>query len=144
MRLARVGMENVAGFVRDGMEGWRAAGMSAATLPQISVAELDQRIASQGLQVLDVRREPEWQDGHIRGAHWWPLDNFPHALPLLHPEQPIAVHCKSGYRSSIASSLLQQAGFKRVVNVTGGFDAWQSAGLPVAKEGAEARAKQVA
>jgi hydroxyacylglutathione hydrolase len=142
-RLARVGLENVAGFIRDGVAGWRAAGMPVAALPQISPKELHQRLAKDEVQVLDVRREPEWTAGHIAGAHWWPLDYFQHALPLLDPTEPVAVHCKSGFRSSIASSLLQHAGFKHVTNVVGGFDAWKEAGLPfVTAESEEAAVKQ--
>jgi hydroxyacylglutathione hydrolase len=80
--------------------------------------------------VLDVRREPEWDAGRIEGATWWPLDNFRVSPPEIDHEAPIAVHCKGGYRSMIASSLLQRAGFKNVINVVGGFDAWQQAKLP--------------
>jgi hydroxyacylglutathione hydrolase len=84
------------------------------------------------LQVLDVRREPEWDAGHIESATWWPLDNFRVSPPEIDHDAPIAVHCKGGYRSLIASSLLQRAGFRDVVNVVGGFDAWQAAKLPLA------------
>jgi hydroxyacylglutathione hydrolase len=51
----------------------------------------------------------------------------------LDPERTVAVHCKGGYRSAIAASLLRRAGFRQVVNVSGGFDAWKAAGLPVAE-----------
>jgi rhodanese-related sulfurtransferase len=87
-----------------------------------------------GTQVLDVRREPEWEAGHIAGASWWPLDNFKIAPPEIDRSLPIAVHCKGGYRSMIACSLLQRAGFQNVVNVVGGFDAWILAHLPVVTE----------
>jgi hydroxyacylglutathione hydrolase len=87
-----------------------------------------------GLQVLDVRREPEWEAGHIAGATWWPLDNFKVAPPEIDRNLAIAVHCKGGYRSMIACSLLQRAGFQNVVNIVGGFDAWQQAKLPVVTE----------
>jgi len=80
--------------------------------------------------VLDVRREPEWDAAHIENATWWPLDNFRVSPPELDHDAPIAIHCKSGYRSMIASSLLQRAGFKHVIDVSGGFDAWQQANLP--------------
>ena len=73
---------------------------------------------------------PEWDAGHIEGANWWPLDNFRVAPPEMDHEAPVAVHCKGGYRSMIASSLLQRAGFKNVINVVGGLDAWQQAKLP--------------
>jgi len=133
MRLARVGIEDVRGYLQGGVQRWKAAGLGVATLPQMSVQELDARIRGKGLHVLDVRREPEWQAGHIEEAVWWPLDKFNLGLPPADKDVPLAVHCKSGYRSMIACSLLQGAGFN-VINVSGGFDAWQQAKLPVASE----------
>jgi hydroxyacylglutathione hydrolase len=134
MRLARVGLEDARGYLRGGIEAWKQAGLPLATLPEISVGDLGDRLRNSGLQVLDVRREPEWEAGHIEGASWWPLDNFKVAPPEIDRNVPIAVHCKGGYRSMIACSLLQRAGFQNVINVVGGFDAWQQAKLPVATE----------
>ena len=68
------------------------------------------------------------------GAAWWPLDNFKVSPPEMDREATVAVHCKSGYRSMIAGSLLRRAGFKNVINVVGGFDAWRDAKLPVVSE----------
>ncbi len=62
-------------------------------------------------------------------ADWYPLDRFKAALPQLESNATVAVHCKSGYRSMIACSLLQRAGHN-VINVIGGFDAWEKAQLP--------------
>ena len=131
MRLARVGIEDLPGYLEGGIEGWKQAGSPLAQLPQITVQELSTRRQSGGLQVLDVRRESEWQAGHIDGVDWYPLDRFKAALPQPEQNVPIAVHCKSGYRSMIACSLLQRAGYS-VINVLGGFDAWEQAKLPVA------------
>ncbi|MGB8919413.1 MAG: rhodanese-like domain-containing protein [Candidatus Sulfotelmatobacter sp.] len=134
MRLARIGLEDARGYLRGGIAAWNEAGLPLATLPQMSVAALNERLQGSNLQVLDVRREPEWEAGHIEGASWWPLDNFKVAPPEIDREVPTAVHCKGGYRSMIACSLLLRAGFRNVVNVVGGFDAWQGAKLPVAVE----------
>jgi hydroxyacylglutathione hydrolase len=98
---------------------------------QITAEELHSRLEARGVQVLDVRRQPEWDAGHIEGATWWPLDNFKVSPPEIDRDAPLAVHCKSGYRSIIASSLLERAGFRHLLNVAGGFDAWQQARLPV-------------
>lgn len=130
MRLARVGIENVRGYLDGGIAGWKRAEFRLAETAQITVQELHERLGSGGLEVLDVRREPEWQAGHIENVVWWPLDSFKVAPPGIAHEERIAVHCKSGYRSMIACSLLQRAGFSYVINVTGGFDAWQQANLP--------------
>jgi len=130
MRLARVGIEDLPGYLEGGIEGWKRAGFPLAQLQQVTVQELSTRLQSGGLQALDVRREGEWQAGHIAGADWYPLDRFKAALPHLEQNALIAVHCKSGYRSMIACSLLQRAGYS-VINVIGGFDAWEQATLPV-------------
>jgi len=131
IRLARVGIEDLAGYLEGGIEAWKRAGFSLAEMPQVTVPALYELLVSQRISVLDVRREPEWQAGHIEDAAWWPLDNFKISPPEINPDTMIAVHCKSGYRSMIACSLLQRAGFSNVVNVVGGFDAWQQAKLPI-------------
>ena len=130
LRLARVGIEDPRGFLQSGIAAWKQAGLPVADVPQITVQELSQRRSAR-LQLLDVRREPEWQAGHIEGAEWFPLDNFKISAPELDPSAPVAVHCQGGYRSMIACSLLQRAGIENVINVAGGFDAWRQAGLPV-------------
>src|SRR6267154_1878512 len=134
MRLARVGLEDARGYLKDGIEAWSRAGLPLITLPEISAEALSQKLKSNGWHVLDVRREPEWEAGHIADASWWPLDNFKVSPPEIDRNLTIAVHCKGGYRSMIACSLLQRAGFQNVVNVVGGFDAWQEAKLPVVTE----------
>lgn len=130
LRLARVGIEDPRGFLQGGIAAWKQAGFPVADVPQITVQELSRK-RGQNLQVLDVRRDPEWHAGHIEGAEWLPLDNFKISAPELDPSSPVAVHCQGGYRSMIACSLLQRAGIENVMNVAGGFDAWRQAGLPV-------------
>jgi rhodanese-related sulfurtransferase len=98
------------------------------------VQQLAEGMHASHLQVLDVRRDPEWQAGHIQGASLWPLDKFAAALPEVDKSLPVAVHCKSGYRSVIACCLLRRAGFQNVINVAGGFNAWQQAQLPFVTE----------
>jgi rhodanese-related sulfurtransferase len=130
LRLARVGIEYPRGFLKGGVAAWKQAGLPLATVPQITAQELQQRLAASQTRVLDVRREPEWQAGHLADAAWWPLDNFKVAAPEVDPNLPLTVHCQGGYRSMIACSLLQRAGLHNVINLTGGFDAWRQAGLP--------------
>ena len=134
LRLTRVGIEAARGYLEGGLSAWKQAGFPVSELPQVSVQRLAELMHSSRLQVLDVRRDPEWQAGHIDGAALWPLDRFAAALPELDKNLPVAVHCKSGYRSVIACCLLRRAGFQNVINVTGGFDAWLQAQLPFATE----------
>jgi hydroxyacylglutathione hydrolase len=133
LRLARVGIETERGYLDGGVAGWKQAGFELASLKEISVQELQQQLLKNKISVLDVRREPEWNAGHIEGAGWWPLDRFRVSPPEVDLNIPLAVHCQSGYRSIIACSLLQRAGFQNVVNVSGGLGAWQQEQLPVAK-----------
>jgi hydroxyacylglutathione hydrolase len=133
LRLARVGIEELSGYLQDGLAGWEKAGFALARLPQMSAQELNRNVKDRSLYVLDVRRDGEWQAGHAEGAVLWPLDRFREALPEVAKTSKIAVHCKSGYRSTIACSLLLRAGFQDVTNVSGGFDDWERDGLPVVK-----------
>ena len=131
IRLARVGIERIAGTLAGGMQNWRGA---IAEIPQIPVSDLARERA--GVQVLDVRRAGEWNDGHIEGATLIPLQQLEAKIGELRRDQPVAVHCKSGYRSAIACSLIERAGFENVWNVIGGFDAWRACGLPESRAAA--------
>jgi glyoxylase-like metal-dependent hydrolase (beta-lactamase superfamily II)/rhodanese-related sulfurtransferase len=130
-RLARVGIDDARGYLQDGVKGWADAGFALAELEQINPRLLSERLRKDQVRLLDVRRQPEWQAGHIEGASWLPLDNLKNSLPEIDRNTPIAVVCRSGYRSLIAGSLLQRAGFENVTNVAGGFVAWEKAKLPV-------------
>ena len=132
LRVARVGIEALGGYLAGGTAAWKQEGFPVATVEQITAENLQSQLRSGGVQVLDVRREPEWDAGHVDGATWWPLDNFKVSPPEINHDVRVVVHCKSGYRSMIAAGLLQRAGFKNIVNLIGGFDAWQQAKLPIA------------
>ena len=129
MRLARVGIERIAGYVDGGIAAWVAAGLPLGMTQQITVQDL--RDSDGDFSIIDVRRPGEWKSGHIVGAELHPLDTLAANAATLNASRPAAVHCKSGYRSAIACSVLENAGFPNPVNVIGGYDAWAAAGLPV-------------
>jgi hydroxyacylglutathione hydrolase len=131
VRLARVGIDDLRGVLEGGLDRWEKSNLPLQEVPRITVQALAARLDT--LTVLDVRREAEVQAGHIADAEWHPLDRFGTALPEISPDTPVAVHCKSGYRSLIACSLLQRAGYQHVIDVVGGFDAWQAASLPTVR-----------
>jgi rhodanese-related sulfurtransferase/glyoxylase-like metal-dependent hydrolase (beta-lactamase superfamily II) len=133
VRLARVGIESVVGYLEGGMIAWEKAGLPMVQLSQISVHELREfevRAPENGWQIVDVRRHGEWNAGHLPGAVHLPLDHLSAVIDSLDPKKPTAIHCKSGYRSAIACGLLQARGFKEVHNVVGGYDAWVHSGFP--------------
>lgn len=133
MRLARVGIERVIGYLQGGIDAWSAVGLPLQSLGEINAGELQAKIKEAGnqLQVVDVRRPAEWEAGHVEGAIFDTLSQLESQLDKLDRNRPVAAYCKSGYRGTIAASLLQRAGFSSVFNTVGGFDAWQAAGLPV-------------
>jgi hydroxyacylglutathione hydrolase len=137
LRLARVGIEDLRGYLAGGVAAWQKAGLPVMRTAQISPLELNQKLREgrlRALDVLDVRREGEWQAGHIPEVPCRALDTFPHGLPEMDRDRPVAVHCKGGYRSMIACSLLERAGHRNVINLAGGFDAWHAAELPEVAE----------
>jgi glyoxylase-like metal-dependent hydrolase (beta-lactamase superfamily II)/rhodanese-related sulfurtransferase len=134
MRLARVGLEGVKGYLAGGVEAWQAARFEVDEVPQISVSELRKLLDTQeNLQLIDVRRPAEYNGGHAPRAVTAPLAKFRDTLPSmdLNPDGPSAIICAGGYRSSAATSIAQQLGFKNLLNVTGGTKAWIDAGYEV-------------
>ena len=122
LELARIGFDNLVGYVT------ATALTTKDKLSQISVAELKEKIDQpKPPLVVDVRTPTEWKSNHIEGARHVPLSSFARELPDLPNDRSIAVICGSGYRSSIATSLLQARGYKDVVNVIGGMTAYAAA-----------------
>ncbi|HLL77216.1 MAG TPA: MBL fold metallo-hydrolase [Pyrinomonadaceae bacterium] len=137
MRLARVGLETVAGYLEGGMSAWREAGLETARVEQISVEDLRRRLDEEPeLQVLDVRRAAEYDAGRVPGARLSTLATLASdPLEGLDPARPVAVICAGGYRSSAATSLLAPRGFRKLLNVAGGTSAYVNAGFPVETNG---------
>ncbi len=133
-KMAFVGLDHrVEGVLTGGMAAWIGAGMAHATLPQLSVHELQGQLQNgDGLRTLDVREPDEWDEGHIEGAASMSLKILADQLEKIGiaPEDPVAVLCAGGVRSSTACSILLRNGYRRVHNVTGGMGAWNAANLP--------------
>jgi rhodanese-related sulfurtransferase len=129
MRLARVGVENVAGYLADGITGWLKGGYELDYIPQITAAEFIELREQEPdhIAVLDVREPGEVGTGSIPGAKTIPLGELAKRTGELDPSKLTVVHCKGGYRSSIATSVLRRAGLRDIANLTGGYDAWATA-----------------
>jgi glyoxylase-like metal-dependent hydrolase (beta-lactamase superfamily II)/rhodanese-related sulfurtransferase len=130
LRLARVGIENVHAYLDGGVTGWVQAGYELAYIPQISVQEFADLIERdrEHLAVLDVREPAEVESGAMQNSIHIPLGQLAARTGELNRDDLLVVHCKGGYRSSIATSLLRRDGFSQIANLTGGFDAWKAAG----------------
>ncbi|HWX23756.1 MAG TPA: rhodanese-like domain-containing protein, partial [Vicinamibacteria bacterium] len=127
MRLSRVGLERVAGFVVP--RAWSAEGLPTGVVPQISVEALGGSLSS--FVVVDVRRPTEYASGHVPGAVNIPLHRLTLGAAALDPARPTAVICAGGYRSSAGASLLEGRGFTQLRNVEGGTSAWIASGQAV-------------
>jgi Zn-dependent hydrolases, including glyoxylases len=123
MRLARVGHETVKGYIL--IEDFTGEKKS---VPQVPVETVKEKL-SDGIQFVDVRRTAEHAGGHAPQTINLPLNALPREIEKLDPEKPTYVICQSGYRSSIGTSLLENAGFREIYNVKGGTKAWIDAGL---------------
>lgn len=131
--LVRVGLDDIRGFLLGGIDAWVRAGAPLAQLPQVSPAALFERLGADArLHVLDVRTRAEWESGHVPGARHLMAGELPERLDEVRAlDGTVAVVCATGYRSSVAASVLERAGFTNLLNVTGGMNAWRQAGLPV-------------
>ncbi len=134
--LARVGITDFAAVLDQGknpsgMDAWIMAGEAFDVTPQMSIHALHDRIGRSDLQVLDVRQPSEWDQGHLPNARYMFLPEIPERMKELDASKPVAVYCGTGYRASIAASLLKRGGFD-VHNVPGSFGGWLAAGYEVA------------
>jgi len=128
--LVRVGLTRFAGYVAGGMTAWNNAGLPFRRLEPMSVHELRDRTGS--AQVIDVRKDEEWEQGHVPNAVHAFVPELAQRLEEFDPRRPTVTYCATGYRASIAASLLQKNGFHDVRSVPGSWTAWKNAGLPIA------------
>ncbi|MCC5846844.1 MAG: MBL fold metallo-hydrolase [Verrucomicrobia bacterium] len=133
--LVRTGYIRFAGYLLGGMTAWNNAGLPLESVGQMTVQEI--KSAGKRLQLLDVRSPEEWASGHIPNARHCFLGELRGHLEKLNKVKSVAVYCNSGYRASIAASILQKTGFGCVYNVPGSWQAWTEAGYPV--EGAQTK-----
>jgi hydroxyacylglutathione hydrolase len=132
--LIRLGYDRIAGFLKDGIEGWYNAGFPVEQLPLLSVHQLKEKLDNkEEITVLDVRDEAEWNSGYIKCAQHIYVGHVAENLAQISRDLPVAAMCSVGHRGGLAASILLQAGFPRVYNVLGGFTAWRHAGYPVIK-----------
>lgn len=120
-RLSRVGYDNALGFLKGGMEAWKNAGEKMDTLENIQAEAFATQFRKGETELIDVRKESEYQTEHVLGAENRPLDFFWDQLPKFQSDKTYYLHCASGYRSVIAASILKAHGFKNVINILGGF-----------------------
>jgi hydroxyacylglutathione hydrolase len=129
--LAGIGLDRVAGyFGGDVVEAWRVSQGQLQTIPSVGL-EVTERQRPDGVVVLDVRGEGEWNAGHIPGSLNLPLGYLEQRLDEVPRNRPVIVHCQTGARAAMGASLLRARGFNDVRLFPGGFAEWRAAGLAV-------------
>jgi rhodanese-related sulfurtransferase len=138
-RLARVGIDNVLGYLDGGFEAWKAAGETIDLIIDIEPDELAMDIPHDALlEIIDVRKASEFDIAHVKGALNVPLDTLtdPAHVAMIDDTKNLYVHCAGGYRSVIAASLLKREGYHNLRNVLGGFGKMKAEkGIPIVQPG---------
>lgn len=136
MRLGRIGFDNVAGYLRDGMAAVESRPELIRVISRITAPALaGQLTESPKPFILDVRSEKEWQSGHLACSHNIPLTHLRERMTEVPLDRPVVVHCEGGYRSAIGASLLAEAGRTNVHDLVGGIKAWVALKQPTEPDG---------
>lgn len=131
MRLSRVGYDNSLGYLKGGVEAWKAAGKEVDSLESITADEFAQRMKAGDLHVVDVRKPGEFQSEHVEDAESKPLDYINQQMDQWNDDDTKYVHCAGGYRSVIAASILKSRGIHDIVDIKGGYGAIKNTDIKV-------------
>ena len=121
-RLSRVGYDHTIGYLKGGFEAWKKVGKAVEKVRRIDAAEFAKRLENRKPLIFDIRKKSEFDSEHVVGAINVPLNRINEHLAEFPKGKPFILHCKSGYRSMVAASILKQRGWKNFVDVAGGFD----------------------
>lgn len=128
-RLSRVGFDNVLGFLQGGINTWKKSGKEVDTVDRISADRFAAEFEN-GSQVIDVRKQGEWEAGHIENALHQPVDEINRWIKNIDPEKHYFIHCAGGYRSMIAASILEARGYRNFSEIDGGYNAIKKTEIP--------------
>ncbi|WP_196895153.1 MBL fold metallo-hydrolase [Aureivirga marina] len=128
-RLSRVGYDHSLGYLKRGLQAWIDAGLEVDKIGSISAEEFKENLTNNSMEVpMDVRKPNEFNSEHVLGVSSFPLDFIHATIDDLDKNRNYFVHCQSGYRSLIASSIMKSKGIKNVTDVRGGFKALKACG----------------
>lgn len=131
MRLGRIGFDKVVGYLEGGEETLRDNPQHIRQIHRVTAQALADELATgKSITVVDIRTVKEFENGHIEGGLNVPLHQLSQRLSEIPREGQVVIHCQGGYRSSIGTSLLQREGFENLLDLVGGFQAWNASHLP--------------
>lgn len=129
-RLSRVGFDNVLGFLKGGFGAWKNSGKETDFVKRISAQQLEDEIKEKEVNIIDVRKESEYNAEHLDGAYNKPLAYINNWIHHINPEEHFYLHCAGGYRSMMAASILQARGYRNFTEIEGGFNEISKTELP--------------
>lgn len=129
-RLSRVGFDKVLGFLDGGFDAWKESGKETDTVHRISAEQFEKEIHQKEVKIVDIRRESEYNAEHIHEAYSKPLAYINEWIHTIDPEEHFYLHCGSGYRSTMAASILQARGYRNFTEIGGGFKAIALTNVP--------------
>ncbi len=129
-RLARVGFDNVIGYLKGGFDAWAQAGKEVDSVNRITATQFKNELEVGKTKVVDVRKESEYSAEHVEEAYSRPLASINTWFMELNNDEPFYLHCAGGYRSMIAASILKSRGIHNFKEVEGGFKSIAEAGVP--------------
>ena len=121
-RLARIGYENIKGYLNGGIDAWKDANGETDCIKTISITELNDTTDKSLYRLLDVRNQTEFKKEHLCESIHIPLEEINSRMQELKNNQQYAVYCAGGYRSMIAASILKKNGFQHILNIEGGVN----------------------
>ncbi len=131
-RLARVGFDQTLGYLKGGFKAWQSAGKDVDVIETISTDHFVKTYNEQeGRMILDVRKPGEYEATHLSGAQSFPLDFINNHMSEIRRDGSYYLHCRSGYRSTVAASIIKARGYDQLINIHGSFDDLKESGLPV-------------
>ena len=131
-RLARVGFDNVLGYIPDAPRSWELSGLACDSLFSISAEQMAENLIKNDKPIIDVRKSTEFQSEHAENALNLPLDSIAQNFSLL-PKQEFYLHCAGGYRSVIAASILKRNGIDHFIDISGGFGAMKNTSIKISE-----------
>ncbi|WP_395077773.1 rhodanese-like domain-containing protein [Flavobacterium sp.] len=129
-RLSRVGFDNLMGFLNGGFQAWQNAGFEMDTIHRITAEQFASEAKTDSHKILDIRRDGEYEAEHVDEAYSRPLANINNWIKDINPSEHFYMYCAGGYRSMIASSILQARGYRNFTEVEGGFNAIAKTNIP--------------
>ena len=134
-QLIRIGYDDLRGYLDGSVVAWAAAGLPTQRVPILPAEELRLQLErGTAPSILDVRHDDEWRAGHLPRAIHLDAGRLPLSQPAAPRDAPLIVHCGHADRSTVGISLLERWGYRNLMLLDGGFDAWQTAGYPIVRE----------